>query len=98
MSDTPPATRAVIGVALIAVAVLLQITNTAGSLNRTVMIAQILGVGAIGFASIPHLTGLLGADEWGDLSLVRQLLASFVLMVVLVVLMMALITIKGILS
>ncbi|MCU4744258.1 hypothetical protein OB955_18060 [Halobacteria archaeon AArc-m2/3/4] len=85
VSDVSAAQRLAIGIVLVAVGSVLGQPNL-GLETRISAFATVFGVGFLGAAFEPPLTNALGAQQWEDLSGLKQTAALFVLAIVAIVL------------
>ncbi|MFA9417122.1 hypothetical protein [Natrinema sp. HArc-T2] len=85
VSDVSATQRLVLGIVLVVVGSAIGQPNL-GLMTRLSALATGLGIGFLGAAFEPPLTNALGAQQWSELSTVKQTAALFVLAVIALVL------------
>lgn len=88
VSDVSAVQRLGIGIVLVVVGSVLGQPNL-GLVTRISAFATLFGIGFLGAAFEPPLTNALGAQQWEDLSGLKQTAVLFVLAVVAIVLWIA---------
>jgi len=88
VSNISPAQRLGIGITLVVIGSMLGQPNL-GLETRISAFATVFGVGFLGAAFEPPLTNVLGAQEWEELSWVKQTAVLFVLAIIAVILFVA---------